>query len=166
MEGRGRRRSRAGAPDDQVLPSARRLVYDLHQEREKDPATRCRATPRSRRRSSRCGRWPTSRRRSTTGSSTTPYGRPDVARVARLRTEAARHIAVAVRGTIPEGDRTRVARKALEAGQFAGGPRVGPRRRPHGVRPLRGRRAARQVAGAEGHEVPEALTALAEAALR
>jgi tetratricopeptide (TPR) repeat protein len=157
----------AGAPDDQVLPSVRRLVYDLHQEREKDPAD---ALPRYATVAA-----PLLAMRPMADVEEALYdwlvydalmARPDAARVARLRTEAARHIAVAVRGTIPEGDRTRVARKALEAGQFVAGLASVPDDVPTAFDLFAAAVRLGQVAGAEGHEVPEALTALAEAALK
>ncbi|MFO0934363.1 MAG: hypothetical protein U1E39_16875 [Planctomycetota bacterium] len=156
----------AGAPDDQVLPSVRRLVYDLHQEREKDPAD---ALPRYATVAA-----PLLAMRPMADVEEALYdwlvydalmARPDAARVARLRTEAARHVAVAARGTIPEGDRTRVARKALEAGQFVAGLASAPDDVPTAFDLFAAAVRLGQVAGAEGHEVPEALTALAEAAL-
>lgn|GEM_PF-2546443 len=157
---------KAGAPDEQVLPSVRRLVYDLHQERARDPKD---ALPRY---ATVAAPLLAVRRLPDVEEALYDWlvydalaARPDVARGTSLRVEAVRHVAVAATGPVAEGDRTRIARKALEAGLVVRALEKAPEGLPTAFDLFAQAVRLGQVAGADGHEVPEALTALAEAAL-
>lgn len=159
----------AGAPDEQVLPSVRRLVFDLHRDRASDPAG---ALPRY-----VTVVEPILRRRRLPDVEEALYdwldfdalgARPDGPRVAALRAAALRHLARALHREVGDEHRVRLARKAFEAARTlrATWPEGAP---PEGVPTAFELLSAAVRLGVgftdSGHEVPEALTALARVAL-
>lgn len=159
----------AGAPDEQVLPSVRRLVFDLHRDRAADPRS---ALPRY-----ATVVEPILRRRALRDVEEALYdwldfdalvARPDGPRVAALRAAALSHLSRALRGPVGDEHRVRLARKAFEAARTLRATwRDG--RPPEGVPSAFDLLSAAVRLGVgftdSGHEVPEALTALAQVAL-
>jgi tetratricopeptide (TPR) repeat protein len=157
----------AGATDDQVLPSVRKLVWDLYQERARDPTS---GLPRY---------------ATVVAPLLATKAMPDVeeqlfdwltfdaaqdgveaARATTLRQAALPHLMRALRAKVADADRPRLAGKALataRAGWFAGA--AAGEGMPTDFDVLAEAVRLGERAGGEGHEVPAALTALAEVAL-
>lgn len=157
-----------GADDGHVLPPVRRLVFDLHQERERDPAD---ALPRY-----ATVPLPLLDRRRMPDVEEALYdwleydaqaARPDAGRVGRFRVAAAAHALRAARpaADVPEGDRLRLARKALASGRALAALGPLPAGAPAPFDLFAAAVRLGETGGSEGHLVPEALTSLAEAAL-
>lgn len=153
-----------GATDEQVLPSVRRLVYDLHQVREKDATD---ALPRYATAAKPVLDLRPARDVAEALADWLFYdadqARADAARSARLIAEGLRWTWAAVRAGVPEPDRLRLARKAYDAGMRRRAV-VSPADDLPSAYDLFAQAVRWAETGTEGHGLPEALAALAEEA--
>lgn len=153
-----------GATDEQVMPSVRRLVYDLHQERGKDPTD---GLPRYATAAKPVLDLRPARDVAEALADWLFYdadqARADAARARRLVAEGVRWTWAAVRAGVPEADRLRLAQKAYDAGlrrrALAGAAEDLP-----SAYDLFAQAVRWAETGTEGHGLPEALSALAEEA--